>query len=306
MTEHPHPQPKHRDMTGPILLIGLGIILLLHNIGYIHFNLWSLIRLWPIFIIAAGLEVLLGKRSRLTSLISGLVIVALLIGGVWMLGQPTDNPLNTDTIHITAAHNDFSTARVQLSPAIAQLNISHLLDSDNFVEGTVTHEHNEDIYEHFTEGDPARLLVKAEEHTGIGDVFNDQPRQWDFKFHRDVALDLTTDLGIGEANLDLAHLTLGDAKIDFGIGQLTLSLPDDGDYKVNIDGGIGNIHIQVPYGASVRINTDTGIVGRTMPGNYHRRNNVYTSPNYNEADTHITLNLDLGIGRLTVTENRGE
>lgn len=46
----------------PLVLIGVGVALLLSNLGYIHVDdLW---RLWPILIIAVGLKIVLGGAQK--------------------------------------------------------------------------------------------------------------------------------------------------------------------------------------------------------------------------------------------------
>ncbi|MFN8595566.1 MAG: DUF5668 domain-containing protein [Anaerolineae bacterium] len=45
----------------PIVLIGAGVIFLPNNLGVIQGNPWSVIwRLWPVLLIALGLEILIG------------------------------------------------------------------------------------------------------------------------------------------------------------------------------------------------------------------------------------------------------
>jgi len=306
MTEHSQPKSKNINLVGPMLLIGFGIILLLNNTGQLNFSVWSLLRLWPLFIISAGLEVLFGKRSLLGSFIAALLILLLFVGGVWMLNNSPASQVSPNTLYITEARNDINAARVQLFPAVAQLNVSHLRDSSNLVEGVINPGDNETIFHRFIAGDPARLLVETENGGVTRQVFNGNPRTWDLKFHRDVALKFTADLGVGEANLDLAYLTLDDVNVDFGVGQLTLSLPAEGEYTVHIDGGVGAIRLQVPYGAGVIIRPDTGIVGRNFPSSYTRHDNVYISPHYHETDTRISININLGIGSVSVVEHRGD
>ena len=74
----------HVDLVGPTFLIGIGVILLLSNLGYLDWSLWDIIGLWPIFLVAAGLELLIGKQSRLGSIVAAIVVLAVIVGGVWM------------------------------------------------------------------------------------------------------------------------------------------------------------------------------------------------------------------------------
>ena len=51
-----------RSLFWPILLIGVGVILLLANLGLVEpVNLIALFRMWPLLLIAAGAQILFGR-----------------------------------------------------------------------------------------------------------------------------------------------------------------------------------------------------------------------------------------------------
>ena len=57
---------ERSNIVGPLILIGLGMLFLMQNLGIVDINIWNLIwRFWPVFLIAAGLEMVLGSRSKL-------------------------------------------------------------------------------------------------------------------------------------------------------------------------------------------------------------------------------------------------
>ena len=69
---------------GPVLLILIGGILLLNVLGVLDWSIWwSLLRLWPILLIAAGLELLLG-RWWWGSLLSTILVVAVVVAALWL------------------------------------------------------------------------------------------------------------------------------------------------------------------------------------------------------------------------------
>ncbi|RIK28496.1 MAG: cell wall-active antibiotics response protein, partial [Chloroflexi bacterium] len=63
---------KNRSsLFGPILLIGLGILLLLSNLGVLTVNVWQMLfRFWPVILIAVGLDILFGRRSGIGAIIA--------------------------------------------------------------------------------------------------------------------------------------------------------------------------------------------------------------------------------------------
>ena len=45
------------SMIGPVILIGLGVVLLLNNLEVLPWSIWgALFRLWPVLLVAVGLE----------------------------------------------------------------------------------------------------------------------------------------------------------------------------------------------------------------------------------------------------------
>ena len=66
------------------MLIGLSLTFLLRNLGLVDMDIWlALLRLWPILLIAVGLDILIGRRSLSGSLLVAAITVALIAVGLW-------------------------------------------------------------------------------------------------------------------------------------------------------------------------------------------------------------------------------
>jgi len=125
---------------------------------------------------------------------------------------------------------------------------------------------------------------------------------WNFGFHPDVKLDLNIDAGMGDVNLDLRTLTLESVKVNAGMGAVMIKLPDTGKFDVDVDSGMGTVVIEVPANMGVRLQTETAIVGRDLPAGYTQNNNRYTSPTYSTAENRVDIQVDLGLGSITIRE----
>lgn len=294
---------KHINLVGPTILIGIGIIMLLNNLGYLDWGLWEVLSLWPVLLIAAGLEILVGRRSLLGAFVAAVIVATLIAGAIWIVGiSPTESARSAQTIEISEPLSDIEAARITLAPNIGQVNVAALDDSGNFVEGTIRYRRNEHITQDFTDGSTARLVLKTQgSHTFVSTGPGIQ-YTWDLSFNPDTRLDLETDIGIGDVNLDLSALAIDDVKVDFGIGEVTIELPPTGEFDIDVDGGIGSIVIKVPEGMSVRLRADVAIVGRNIPASYSRNDNIYTSPDYSDAENHANITLGLGIGSVAIRE----
>ncbi len=84
---------RRASALGPLFLITVGIVFLLNNLGVLDWSIWqSLVRLWPILLIAAGLDLLIGRRSVLGFVIAVGASLALVLGGLWWLAARAGGP----------------------------------------------------------------------------------------------------------------------------------------------------------------------------------------------------------------------
>ena len=64
----------HRGVAGPLILIAIGAAFLLSNMGLLSWSAWGLLRLWPLILMAIWIDLLIGRRSVLGTLVAGLLI----------------------------------------------------------------------------------------------------------------------------------------------------------------------------------------------------------------------------------------
>lgn len=71
---------KNTDITGALLLIAAGSLLLLNNFGIISWRVWDMLwRFWPVLFILLGLQLIFGKRGpgKIIITIIGIILIAL-------------------------------------------------------------------------------------------------------------------------------------------------------------------------------------------------------------------------------------
>lgn len=296
---------SHVKLVGPIFLIGVGVILLLNNVGILDWNFWDIARLWPILLIAAGLEVLVGRRSVLGSVIAAGLVLLLLAGGVWFIGFSPH--ASGEVVAIRELLGDFTAATVRLDPGVGQLYVSALDDSDDFVTGEVATQRQENLESSFSlQDDTAYFTLQSQQAWGITfSPGSDHTRIWDLSFHPNVALDLIVEIGAGEIDLALSDLKLDNVEVSFGLGHVEITLPDVECLTVDVSGAIGEIIVNVPVGAAVRINAEGALVNWQFPGNYRQNDTIYYySPTHAAAPDPMEINVALAIGEVTVREAR--
>lgn len=291
----------------PLILITLGVLFLLSNVGMLNWNVWEAIwRLWPVLLIAIGLDILFGRRSAIGALISVALVVALIGGVIWFVN--TQSPmvkgqaLTTD--RIVQERADASIADVQINFGTGQLRLGALKDSGNLIEGTIARAPGETVLRDWTlEGGMGRFHLRTQ-----GVPFDPWPwrwrgneRMWDLNLSPSVPMQLTISTGVGESTIDLAGLQLTGLKVSSGIGETTVTLPARGRLSAKVSGGIGKLTVIVPQGMAARIDASAGLGALDIaPGRFVRQGGDYVSADYATAEDRIDLDVSGGIGQVVI------
>jgi hypothetical protein len=277
-----------------LVLISLGVVFLLNNLGIVEVSVWELMfRFWPILLVAAGLDILLGHRSGWGSLLALVLTLALLAGGVWLYlsgikPAPAGEELNLSCEESTQIE-------VIIAPGVGDLHISALSDSKDIIEGTLRGGNVEP--ECKSEGDTTTYIIES--GATILGPFPDK-WYWDLGLSPEVPIDLNVDFGVGEAEADLTGLDISDLDVHMAIGRGVVTLPRDGNFSGSVDGSIGELVIVIPEGMAARLAFDTGLAVRQVPDRYDCADDVCTSPGYVGADDKVDLKVHMAIGSVVI------
>jgi hypothetical protein len=255
-------QPRDRSLFWPIVLIGVGTIWLLANFNLIPELSWaSVARLWPLALIAAGLDVLFGRSHPLISALIGLltvgVAVALLVAGPRLGLAPAAPELVTE--RFSDPLNGATSADVTLDLAQYATDISALEGSTDLIDAELTHSGRVSFDATGGAARRVRLAYQSNPTFLVFDFDFDEPAEWHIGLAPGVPLVLRVDSGSGSASLDLAELDLRELALDAGSGAVTLALPAASEaYDVRLSGGSGAQTVQVPTNAAGLVDYDGG------------------------------------------------
>jgi hypothetical protein len=294
---------KSVSFVGPVILILGGVVLLMNTLGILEWDIWwSILRLWPIFIVALGLDLLIGRRSLAGALIAALLVVLMLVGAFWLINSDlAASGLPSQSIRQPL--NDATQAQVIINPAVGVLRIDALPESADLVEGEIRLSKGEEVSQNLTQT-AGRAIYTLETTEGSWDPFTNtwnENRIWDLGLSPAPALQLNATLAVGQTELDLSGLNLDALDTSMGMGQIEVILPEQGRAQAKIGQGLGVVVVTIPRGMAVRINAGTAMVVRDLPDDYQKQgDNVYTSPGYATAQDRVDLDVSLAIGLLTV------
>ena len=308
-TVHQGHRPHRTPLLGPLLLISAGVVFLLNNLGVLPWSVWETLgRLWPLILIAIGIDLIIGRRNQLVSVILVLLVVG--AGGAFVYANGSMRaPGNLVTTPVDLRAAGVTSANVHIDLGMGNLTVGSFSGAD---DALATGE-----LEYYDNGGGARQEVTQNGSTADVEIsdppgsnwgwnfsFLDGTRSpsWDIKLTERVPTNLEVDNGTGNMRLDLQKLQIGDLKVDLGTGNSSITLPATANNStVDIDGGTGNIELIVPEGVEARIEIDSGLGNQTVDSRFAAQGeDVYESSGYDTATNKVTINIDSGVGNVIV------
>ena len=332
-------QRGYRSLFWPIVLIAVGVIWLLVNVGVLSgANLVVLFRMWPLLLIVIGLDLLFGRQSPLVGAVIGigavaLIVVLMLVGpSIGLAGATPEVTLDT----FSEPLEDASSVQVTLDLPVAASTITALTDSADLFTAEIAHVGELDYR---VQGEAEKVIFLGQQDTSVNffDLeflsflpgITEEELYWNIGLNPEVPLELTVNSGVGQNTLDLREMELRalslnggvgqniihlpaaeapyTARIDSGSGELNISLAEGANAEISISGGVGNAVIDVPDGAGVRLDASSGIGNIEVPDSYRRvsgdnddDDGLWESANFAEASDRIVIEFDGGIGNLVV------
>lgn len=292
---------RRGGLVGPIVLIGLGVVFLLNNLGLLEWSVWDvLLRTWPLILIAWGVDLLIVRRTAEATLLTLVLILVILAGGVWFVAARGGGAEADRVEEVNIALSSGDRAELLIAPGVGYLHIHPLESLDDLIVGRLGLSSGQEVDQEVREvGSVATVHLKSEgawfwpltaSKSGSDQVGR---YEWDLAVNAGIPTQLRTELGVGLGELDLSGMMLEGLEAQLGIGRMEVRLPSQGSFDARLSGAIGMTEVIVPRGLGVRISLDTGLVARQLEG-FRREGDVYFSPSWTGEG--IDLQIDQAIG----------
>ncbi len=305
-------KPKRGDSkgthsnTGAMILIGLGVVLLLANLGILN----GIGQLWPLVFVGVGIWLLMGKGNK----------------------------VEIKHEHYSAVVGNATSARVKLSLPIGESTIqgiddpATLIDADmNFVGDMVF----------AAQGETEKVVNLSQTGEAWTSWMNPANWNWDAtkQLHSTIGLNTTVPMildvhgGVGQSRIDLSRMKVNNLDVNGGVGEIRLTLPAKGDsldvrtqvgvgrmeltvpanitLNARVKGGVGETSIQLPVDAAVRLEANSGVGGVSVGSRLQKvsgdngnfglgQDGVWETANFSSAANKINIHYDGGVGQLIV------
>lgn len=254
---------QYRSLFWPVVLIGVGIMWLLGNLGVLPANgLWILSRFWPLLLVWIGLDILFGHRSPVLG--AGLGVLAVVVAVLIVVGGPTwgwggafaGGELRTERFTEPAGGVEAAEVRLELSHSPVVLTAG---DSSMLVDATIRHRGTVDFS--VSGGSQKQVALSYRGSGGIwlggwGGAAGDE--DWEISLGRGIPMDLILDLSSGRTQADLNGLRLQALSVKASSGSVEMALPASGagSYSVSWRASSGSSRVEVASGAAVDMEVD--------------------------------------------------
>lgn len=277
-------QEERRGTPGvifPILLIGIGVVVLLDNLGVIGMSWGVLLRFWPVLLIILGLDVIFGRRSHFGRLVVALAALVAIGGLLWV----SSSPERTEALGIRdrAWGQEVSGSIEEPLGGIERLQVDIDLSVSELVIGAQSGRQYAAQGDYVTDAVVAPS-VQYDTHGDTGELAITQPTDrlpfpsgWSNRNRVSVNLpvgvpiDLTVSNDMGGLTLDLSKLDVRSLTVENSLGQVTVTLPQNADLgTVSISADLGSVTVSVPDNAMIntrdlRVNSGSGAVTLSLP-----------------------------------------
>ncbi len=152
-----------------------------------------------------------------------------------------------------------------------------------------------------------RLSVRQPTSRGMSDWrgISGFRNEWVLHLHDETPLDLNVDMGSGSGDLMLGGLALTDLDVSLGAGAYMVDLSGDrtADLQTAIEAGAADILLRLPKAIGARVVVESGPHTIDARG-FAKKDNVYTNAAYGVSPVTLRVDLDVGVGRITLEEGR--
>ena len=235
---------------GATVVTGLGVIFLLGNLNYLTFSGWDLIlRLWPIILVAVGLDIIIGRRRPWSAAI-GVLIGLIVTGGIfWLIiNSSFTTSYKTDTVNFNLGQAQ--TVNGTISMPVGTLNLKGGVEGNQLLSGDLKLNSSENFSRDLTvAGTTATFTLEGRGYTGFVPFSNSAGQEvWTLQLSPTPSYTLTGKAGGGRMQPGSERFKVTNLSVQTAVGKTSLTLPASGPLTGKIEAAIGETVDLPPQG----------------------------------------------------------
>jgi len=284
-----------------VISLGLGTVFLLANFGYVEWNsLNLLLKLWPLLLVALGLDLIFQGRSALATVLGVLLAIVIMGAVAWyaLANTATDRVGNTS---VSQKLEGATSVDMRISDPTGRMEISAGADAGSLLQGSIDLVGNNKLSQDYQVQDNHGSLDLSMQGTAWGPWMAgfDDPL-WQFELSPEVPITLTAETAAGSLKLDLTGLNIDELNGTVAVGSLDVVLDPQDQLQGQLSNPVGKITIHVPEGALVEITLQTAISTQNYPDGFTKMGDRLYSPNATPENATVRLEVEQPIGLVLV------
>lgn len=286
-----------------MVLIVLGALFLLNNLGFMDINFSNIMRLWPLILIMIGVSML--SIRGVVGRILGIVVVLLLLAILAMASvgfispnQYSETSPRTQEVEISQESNGSNPAKVRIDAGIGKLEI------DSAAIDSLVQAHLESSFAQLNQSSSVKdgvqeVILKSEGSMGW----------WSGKQKNDLFVTLSelnpikleVKSGASDVAIDASKMRMESLKLDSGASKVDVRLGDKvEDVSLDLDMGMSSMTLKVPEESGVRIELESGLSNIEFDDLVEVEEGVYESKGFKDAANQITIVGDMGMSNFEI------
>lgn len=304
---------KFRNIFWGVVLIFLGVLFILQNLGLIHFNWTYLWRLWPVILVLWGVSILPAHnliKAGLTLLVLGATVFFMVdqtvewdthrgSGHNWNIEEwyDTDESMPIDQSFIIPYEDSVGKASLELDVAAGAF----------IIEGTT--DDLLDFHKRGTKAKYTKLVNQTEDKVEIkisrddvNIVRGNSKHNVDISLNQEPVWDINLDVGAAALDFDLSDFKVSGLDLDGGAAAFEIRFGDKyHETYVNIDAGASSIELKIPESSGCDLKISTVLSGRSIHGFEKLEHGHYQTDNFAEAENKIYIEVDAAVSSYSIT-----
>jgi len=312
---------RSKNVFWGVILVTIGILFVLRNVGVIFFNWYSVLNLWPIFLIVLGVS-LLPIKGVVRIILGFLVIILSLIfisnndyydryqnfgphNWRWWDNDEYSNYDNYDNDETYEWRDqqlyenyddEIDNAILKLDAIAGEFYITettdYLIKFDREGNFGKYYLHADNV------GNAVELKIDMDSNIESGPNLKNQA---EISLHPEPVWMIKVDAGAAKLDFDLSPYKIDKLDIDNGASSIKIRLGDK--YKntnLIINSGASATVIEVPQSSACEVLTNTVLTSKSLDGFDKLENGVYRTDNFSTAENKIVIEVDAAISSLKV------
>lgn len=286
-----------------ILIIALGVLFLLNNLGFIDFSvLWGIWNMWPLLLVAIGFNIIFKENQKVIYAIWIVFFALHIFYGIYLQNNSHPSHHQMDMMGensrvVIEKPQVTEYGQLDLDLGAAELTIEK--EDKNLVVAEIRGR-DLNFYENYKNNkQEAEISFAGVNFSGM-DFRDHGPSNYEFYLNENVLWELDLDLGAISGNINLEDVPVRSIDLDFGAGELDFVLGDKSSELIfHIDAGASSLNIKIPEGAAIKVDMDAALTSTNLDDfDLIRDGDNYISRDYKSADTKIEFDIDMGAGEI--------